>query len=220
MSELGAILQRVLGNSASWEPRSASGRDNTIPSLLYTSTPILTLCDTRVVTMTWHPFGESHNCPQGRSVYQSLSALSTFWQCATRELSQWHDTRSVKATTGLRDGACISLSPHYPHFDTVRHTSCHNDMTPVRWKPQLASGTVSVSLRIIHICCPIWAKLGTNLHIMLCSVCRVSCISAQGSSPSPLYDSTLNYCTHCSGSRSDAIFGSVSLRALAPPTCG
>jgi hypothetical protein len=137
MSDLGAIVQGVLGSSTSWEPHSVSVRDKTIPSVLYTSTPSLTQCDTRDIAVT-----------------------PVRWQ----------------QQTTLTDGACIRLSPHYPHLlsdlGETRYKSAHNARQ------------------------------------------RVSCISAQGSSPSSLFDSTLNYCTYCRVSRSVAVFGPVSLRAL------
>jgi hypothetical protein len=86
-----------------------------------------------------------------------------------------NETRSVKATTALRDAACISGSPHYPYL--------LSDLGKTRYK------SVPNAMQ------------------------RVSCISEQGRSPPSSYDRTLNYCTHCKGSRSDAIFGSVSARS-------
>ena len=90
-------------------------------------------------------------------------------------------TRSVKATIALRDEACISVSPNYPHLlsdlGESRYKSANNSMQ-----------------RVPYV--------------------------VQGRSPPSSYDSTLNYCTQCRGCRSDAIFGWVSLRALATPTRG
>ena len=59
----------------------------------------------------------------------------------------------------------------YSDFDTMRHMRCRNETRSVKATP---ARSVYVSLRTVHICCPIWAKLDTNLHIMLCSACRVS----------------------------------------------